>query len=57
MGTSMTNRFLKAGYVKNYSLPSLKLIFCGGAILKVESQRKLQRALPHVDVMQGYGKR
>ncbi|XP_032691423.1 4-coumarate--CoA ligase 1-like [Odontomachus brunneus] len=55
ISTSMTNRFLKAGHVKNYSLSSLKIIFCGGAILKMESQKELQRVLPHVEVLQAYG--
>ncbi|EFN83246.1 Luciferin 4-monooxygenase [Harpegnathos saltator] len=54
-GTSMTNRFLKAGYVKNYSLSTLKIIFCSGAILKPESQKELKRLLPHVDILQAYG--
>lgn len=56
MGTSMTSRFLKAGHVRNYSLPSLKIIFCGGAILKLETQRELRHLLPHVQILQGYGK-
>ncbi|XP_014487959.1 PREDICTED: 4-coumarate--CoA ligase 1-like [Dinoponera quadriceps] len=55
IGTSMTNRLIKAGYVKNYSLLSLKMIFCGGAILHQETQRDLKHILPHVEILQGYG--
>ncbi|XP_067204254.1 uncharacterized protein [Linepithema humile] len=55
LSTSMINRFLRAGYVKKYSLPSLRIIFGGGAILKPKSQEELRRLLPHVEILQVYG--
>ncbi|XP_067211658.1 uncharacterized protein [Linepithema humile] len=55
LSTSMINRFLRAGYVKKYSLPSLRIIFGGGAILKPKSQEELRRLLPHVEILQAYG--
>ncbi|RLU17285.1 hypothetical protein DMN91_009518 [Ooceraea biroi] len=55
MGTSMTNRFLKAGFAEKYPLSSLKIILCGGAILKAKAQEELKRVLPQVQVLQAYG--
>ncbi|EGI64551.1 Luciferin 4-monooxygenase, partial [Acromyrmex echinatior] len=55
LSTSMINRFLKAGYVKKYSLPSLKIIMSTGAIIKPKVQEELKCILPHVDILQGYG--
>ncbi|XP_011690614.1 PREDICTED: 4-coumarate--CoA ligase 1-like [Wasmannia auropunctata] len=55
LSTSMINRFVRAGYVKNYSLPSLKAILGGGAIIKPKVQEELRRYLPHVQILQGYG--
>ncbi|KAG5311844.1 4CLL7 protein, partial [Acromyrmex insinuator] len=55
LSSSMINRFVRAGYVKNYSLPSLKVILGGGAIIKPKIQEELRRCLPHVQILQGYG--
>ncbi|XP_072764909.1 uncharacterized protein [Anoplolepis gracilipes] len=55
LNTSMTTRFLKAGYIKNYSLSSLKVILCGGAILNPKVQKELRCILPHVQILQSYG--
>ncbi|XP_020290445.1 4-coumarate--CoA ligase 1-like [Pseudomyrmex gracilis] len=55
LSTSMMSRFLKAGYIKNYSLSSLKVILVGGAILKPSVQEDLKNLLPHVDILQAYG--
>lgn len=52
----MINRFLRAGYVKKYSLSSLKIILGGGAILKPKVQEEMRCLLPHVKVFQAYGK-
>jgi len=52
----MINRFLRAGYVKKYSLLSLRVILNGGAILKPKIQEELKRLLPHVHILQFYGK-
>jgi len=52
----MIGRFLKAGYIKKYSLSSLKVIICGGAILKSKIQEEIKCILPHVQILQGYGK-
>jgi len=52
----MTNRFLRAGYIKKYSLSSLKVIMCGGAVLKPKVQEELRCILSHVHIFQGYGK-
>jgi len=52
----MINRFVRAGYVSKYSLSSLKCILGGGAIIKPKVQEDLRRALPHVQILQGYGK-
>ncbi|XP_020290457.1 4-coumarate--CoA ligase-like 7 [Pseudomyrmex gracilis] len=55
LSTSMMTRFLKAGYIKNYSLPSLRSIINGGAILKSSVQEDLKNLLPHVNILQSYG--
>ncbi|XP_072764890.1 uncharacterized protein [Anoplolepis gracilipes] len=55
LSTSMINRFLKAGYVKKYSLSCLKVIVCGGAIIKPKVQEEMRSILPHVQMLQGYG--
>ncbi|KAL0124905.1 hypothetical protein PUN28_006636 [Cardiocondyla obscurior] len=55
LSTSMINRFVRAGHAKNYSLPSLKIILGGGAIIKPKVQEELRSALPHVQILQGYG--
>ncbi|XP_011872345.1 PREDICTED: 4-coumarate--CoA ligase 1-like [Vollenhovia emeryi] len=55
LSSSMINRFVRAGYVKKYSLPSLKVILGGGAIIKPKVQEDLKSALPHVQILQGYG--
>ncbi|KMQ89861.1 luciferin 4-monooxygenase [Lasius niger] len=55
LSTSMINRFLKAGYIRKYSLLSLKNIICGGAILKPKTQKEMKCILPHVEMLQGYG--
>lgn len=55
LSTSMVNRFLKAGYIKKYSLLSLKFIICGGAIIKPKTQKEMRSILPHVQILQGYG--
>jgi acyl-coenzyme A synthetase/AMP-(fatty) acid ligase len=52
----MINRFLRAGYIKKYSLSSLKVILGGGAILKPKVQEELKDLLPHVQMFQAYGK-
>lgn len=52
----MLNRFVKADYVKKYSLSSLKVIISGGAIIKEKVQKELKSILPHVQILQGYGK-
>lgn len=56
LSTSMINRFVRAGYAKKYSLLSLKAILGGGAIIKSKVQEALKRDLPHVQILQGYGK-
>ncbi|XP_018338190.1 PREDICTED: uncharacterized protein LOC108746126 [Trachymyrmex septentrionalis] len=55
LSSSMINRFVRAGYVKNYSLLSLKVILGGGAIIKPKVQKELRHYLPHVQILQGYG--
>ncbi|XP_036138311.1 4-coumarate--CoA ligase 1 [Monomorium pharaonis] len=55
LSTSMINRFVRAGYAEKYSLPSLKVILGGGAILKSKVQEELRRTLPYVQILQGYG--
>ncbi|XP_011690711.1 PREDICTED: uncharacterized protein LOC105451753 [Wasmannia auropunctata] len=55
LSVSMVNRLVKAGYVKKYSLSSLKLIMCGGAIIKSEVHEELRNILPHVHILHGYG--
>ncbi|GAB1860346.1 Luciferin 4-monooxygenase [Camponotus japonicus] len=55
LSTSMINRFLRAGYIKKYSLSCLKVIVCGGAIIKPKAQKEMRSILPHVQVLQGYG--
>jgi len=55
LSTSMINRFLKAGYIRKYSLSSLKNIIYGGAILKPKTQEEIKCILPHVEMLQGYG--
>ncbi|XP_018393717.1 PREDICTED: uncharacterized protein LOC108772644 [Cyphomyrmex costatus] len=55
LSSSMINRFVRAGYIKKYSLPSLKVILGGGAIIKPKVQEELRRTLPHVQILQGYG--
>ncbi|RLU17736.1 hypothetical protein DMN91_009973 [Ooceraea biroi] len=55
LGTSMVNRFLKAGFAAKYPLSSLKVILSGGAILKAKAQEELKRVLPQVQVLQSYG--
>lgn len=52
----MINRFARAGYIKKYSLSSLKTILFGGAIIKPKGQEKLKCTLPHVSILQAYGK-
>lgn len=52
----MINRFLKAGHIQKYSLSSLKTLYCGGASLKAEMQAELKRIVPHIQILQGYGK-
>ncbi|XP_025262010.1 4-coumarate--CoA ligase 1-like [Camponotus floridanus] len=54
LSTSMIGRFLKAGYIKKYSLSSLEVIICGGAILKSKIQEEIKCVLPHVQILQGY---
>ncbi|XP_020290450.1 4-coumarate--CoA ligase 1-like [Pseudomyrmex gracilis] len=55
LSTSMMSRWFKAGYIKNYSLSSLKVIFAGGATLKPSVQENLKNLLPHVNILQIYG--
>ncbi|KYM84413.1 4-coumarate--CoA ligase-like 7, partial [Atta colombica] len=55
LSSSMINRFVRAGYVKKYSLNSLKVILGGGAIIKPKVQEELRHCLPHVQILQGYG--
>lgn len=56
LSSSMLNRFVRAGYAKKYSLPSLKVILGGGAIIKPKVQEELKNVLPHVRMVQAYGK-
>ncbi|XP_071639660.1 luciferin 4-monooxygenase-like [Temnothorax longispinosus] len=55
LSSSMLNRFLKAGYVKKYSLLSLETIVYGGATTKSKVKEELKRILPHVQILQCYG--
>lgn len=52
----MINRLLKTDYVKKYPLSSLKAILCGGAIMKLKAQEDIKHILPHVQILQAYGK-
>lgn len=52
----MISRFLRADCVKKYPLSSLKVIFFGGAAMKAKTQENMRRILPHVHMLQGYGK-
>jgi len=52
----MTNRFLRSGYATKYSLSSLQIIACAGATLQTKTQEILKLILPHIEVLQGYGK-
>jgi len=52
----MINRLLRSNYVQKYSLSSLKVISGGGTVIKPKVQEELRRALPHVQILQGYGK-
>ncbi|XP_024888852.1 4-coumarate--CoA ligase-like 7 [Temnothorax curvispinosus] len=54
LSSSMLNRFLKAGYVKKYSLLSLETISYDGATTKSKVQEELRRILPHVQILQIY---
>ncbi|KAM0726992.1 4-coumarate-CoA ligase 1 [Formica fusca] len=51
----MISRFLRAGYVKKYTLSSLKVIVYGGAAMKPKTQEDIKRILPHIHMIQGYG--
>ncbi|CAL1680762.1 unnamed protein product [Lasius platythorax] len=55
LSMNMINRFLKAGYIKKYSLSSLKNIICAGTILKPKAQEEMRCILPHVEMSQSYG--
>ncbi|XP_071639667.1 uncharacterized protein [Temnothorax longispinosus] len=55
LSSSMFNRFLKAGYIKKYSLSSLKTILCVGATVKPKVQQEMRCILPHVQILQCYG--
>ncbi|XP_029159132.1 4-coumarate--CoA ligase 1-like isoform X2 [Nylanderia fulva] len=53
--SNLLNQFLKAGYVKNYSLSSLKVIILAGAALRPKVQEEMRRILPNVLMLQSYG--
>ncbi|KAG5344632.1 4CLL5 protein, partial [Acromyrmex charruanus] len=55
LGTNLLNRFLRSGYIQKYSLSSLKVIKCGGSLLKTKVQEDLRHVLPHVQILQCYG--
>ncbi|XP_076374554.1 uncharacterized protein LOC117224286 isoform X3 [Megalopta genalis] len=55
LSTSMANRLVRYEDLQKYDLSSLKCLFVGGAILKLESQDMLREYLPHALVAQGYG--
>ncbi|XP_011636485.1 4-coumarate--CoA ligase 1-like [Pogonomyrmex barbatus] len=55
LSTSITNRLVKAGHIKKYSLSSLKNIMFGGAMLKPKIQEEFRNILPHVAIYHGYG--
>lgn len=52
----MMSRFLRADCVKKYPLSSLKVIIFGGAAMKAKTQEDMRHILPHVHLLQGYGK-
>ncbi|KAL6434387.1 hypothetical protein ACFW04_006056 [Cataglyphis niger] len=56
LSTSMISRFLRADCVKKYPLSSLKVIIFGGAGMKAKTQEDMRRILPHVHMLQGFGK-
>jgi len=52
----MINRLLGYGYVQKYPLSSLKVILGGGTLIKPKVQEEFRRILPHVQILQCYGK-
>lgn len=52
----MINRFLRADCISKYSLSCLKIIVCGGALIKPKAQKEMRSILPHVQMLQGYGR-
>jgi len=52
----MINRLLGSGYVQKYPLSSLKVILGSGALIKPKVQEEFRRILPHVQILQCYGK-
>lgn len=55
LSTSMVNRILKAGYIKEFSLSSLKVILFSGALINVKVQEEIKCILPHVQLLQIFG--
>ncbi|EGI64552.1 Luciferin 4-monooxygenase [Acromyrmex echinatior] len=55
LGTNLLNRFLRSEYIQKYPLSSLKVIKCGGSLLKSKVQENLRHVLPHVQILQCYG--
>ncbi|KAF7988449.1 hypothetical protein HCN44_001022 [Aphidius gifuensis] len=55
MGTSPTNRLLTSGEITKHDLSSIEYIWIGGAVLKEESQKTLQKLLPSAQIIQLYG--
>ncbi|XP_029155965.1 4-coumarate--CoA ligase 1-like isoform X2 [Nylanderia fulva] len=54
LSPSMINRFLKAGYAKKYSLSSLAVVICTGAIIKPKVQEEIRCILPYAQMLQGF---
>ncbi|KAL6423477.1 hypothetical protein ACFW04_010216 [Cataglyphis niger] len=55
LSTSMMNRSLKAGYIKKFSLSSLKVITFSGAKINAKVQEEMRCILPHVEILQVFG--
>ncbi|KAL6423483.1 hypothetical protein ACFW04_010216 [Cataglyphis niger] len=56
LSTSMMNRSLKAGYIKKFSLSSLKVITFSGAKINAKVQEEMRCILPHVEILQVFGR-
>lgn len=57
LSTSMTNRLVKAGHIKKFSLSSLKVILFSGAAIKLKVHEEIRCILSHTQILQAFGKK